>query len=224
MRLLAWFVLVSLVMLGIWIGFGSGLEEHFSLEGSVAWLESSGKWAWAAGFGLLVGDVVLPVPGTVVMSALGWIYGAIVGGLIAAAGSVCAGLMGYGLCRAMGEGVARRLLGDLDFEKGKVLFGRGGAWMVVLSRALPILPEAVACTAGLVRMPFGRFFGALVCGSAPMGFLFAWIGAEGRDAPGWALGFSLLVPAVFWGLARRLIFRSKMADGGKEEIDSLEDR
>lgn len=211
-------------MLGIWLAFGSGWEERFSLEGSVAWLESSGEWAWAAGMGLLVGDIVLPVPGTVVMSALGWIYGAMIGGLLASAGSVFAGLVGYGVCRAMGEGVARRLLGDLDFEKGKVLFGRGGAWMVALSRALPILPEAVACTAGLVRMPFGRFLGSLVCGSVPMGFLFAWIGAEGRDAPGWALGFSLVVPAILWGLARLLIFRTKVVNPEKEEIDSPEDR
>ncbi|MFC7339473.1 TVP38/TMEM64 family protein [Haloferula chungangensis] len=224
MRLLGWFVMVSLVMLGIWLGFGSAWEERFSLSGAVAWLESSGSWAWLAGIGLLVSDVLLPVPGTVVMSALGWIYGPMVGGLFAAMGSICAGLVAYAVCRAMGERVARRILGDLDFDNGRMLFGRGGAWMVALSRALPILPEAIACTAGLVGMPFGRFFGALVCGSVPMGFLFAWIGGEGRDAPGWALGFSLVVPAILWGLARILFFRSKFGDGKKEEIDSPEDR
>jgi membrane protein DedA with SNARE-associated domain len=113
------------------------------------------------------------------------------------------GLCGYGVGRLIGEKAARRLLGDLDFEKGRLLFARGGGWMVALSRALPILPEALSCTAGLVRMPFARFAGALACGSLPIGFLFAWIGAAGRAAPGWSLAFSLLVPAALWAAARR---------------------
>jgi uncharacterized membrane protein YdjX (TVP38/TMEM64 family) len=156
-----------------------------------------------------MGDVVLPIPGTVVMSALGWIYGAMIGGLVAAMGSVSAGVLAYGVCRVMGERTARRLLGDHDYEKGRLLFARGGGWMVALSRALPILPEAVACTAGLVRMPFGRFLVSLVCGSIPVGFLFAWIGAGGREAPAWALVFSLVVPAILWGLARVVASRLK---------------
>jgi membrane protein DedA with SNARE-associated domain len=99
--------------------------------------------------------------------------------------------------------MARRWLGDRDYEKGRLLFERGGGWLVALSRALPILPEVMSCTAGLVRMPFRRFVAALACGSLPMGFLFAFIGAAGRDAPGWALIFSLAVPAILWALARK---------------------
>ena len=75
--------------------------------------------------------------------------------------------------------------------------------MIALSRSLPILPEAISCTAGLVRMPFGRFMASLTCGSLPVGYLFAWIGVAGRDAPGWAFGFSLLAPAVLWLTARK---------------------
>ncbi|MEM9237214.1 MAG: VTT domain-containing protein [Verrucomicrobiota bacterium] len=207
MRLLVWFLSISILMLGIWWLFGGSWEQRFSLEGSVKWLESTGRWAWAAAIGLLVGDVVLPVPGTVIMSALGWIYGPVVGGLLAAVGSFSAGMVAYGLCRLMGERVARRVLGDLDFERGRLLFGKGGGWMVALSRALPILPETVACTAGLVRMPLSRFVPSLACGSLPMGFLFAWIGSSGKAAPGWALGFSLLIPALLWALARLLLAR-----------------
>ena len=57
----------------------------------------------------------------------------------------------------------------------------GGGWVVALSRALPILPEVISCTAGLVRMPFRKFTVALACGSAPMGFLFAAIGRAVGD-------------------------------------------
>jgi uncharacterized membrane protein YdjX (TVP38/TMEM64 family) len=204
MRLVAWFCALSALVLASWLLWGGAWEERFSADGAVAWIRAAGPWAWAAGIGLLAADLLLPVPGTVLMSALGYLYGPLAGGLAAAAGSMLAGLGGYGLGRLVGEKAARRLLGDLDFEKGRLLFARGGGWMVALSRALPILPEALACTAGLVRMPFGRFVAALACGSLPVGFLFAWIGAAGRGAPGWALAFSLLVPALLWLAARRL--------------------
>ncbi len=204
MRLLLWFVALAGVILATWLVWGGAWEERFSLEGSVAAIKAAGPWAWAAGVGLLVADVLVPIPGTVVMSALGLVYGPWIGGLVAAGGSMAAGLAAYGLCRLLGERIARRILGDLDFEKGRLLFARGGGWMVALSRCLPILPEAVACTAGLVRMPFGRFVAALACGSVPVGFLFAAIGAAGRSVPGWALVFSLGAPAVLWVVAGRI--------------------
>lgn len=203
MRLIVFFSGLALLVLATWLVWGGAWEARFTGEGAALWLAGAGSWAWLAGIGLLAADLVLPVPGTVVMSALGYIYGPLAGGLAAAAGSMLAGLCGYGLGRLVGERAARKLLGDLDFEEGRLLFARGGGWLVALSRALPILPEALSCTAGLVRMPFARFLAALACGSLPVGFLFAWIGAAGRGAPGWALAFSLLVPAMLWFVARR---------------------
>ena len=204
MRLLLWFAGLGLTVLMIWMIWGGRWEEQFTFAGSVRWLESAGSWAWAAGILLLAGDLVLPVPGTVVISALGYIYGVWVGGLLAAAGLGTAGLLGYGAGRLFGERFARRWLGDADFEKGKTFFARGGGWAVAISRALPILPEVSSCTAGLVRMPFRRFVVALACGSVPTGFLFAAIGSVGRDAPGWAVGLSLLIPAALWWAVRTI--------------------
>ena len=204
MRLVLWFVAFAALMLGIWMIWGEGWSERFTLAGSVAWLEQAGPWAWAAGIGLLTTDLVLPVPGTVVISALGYIYGTLVGGIIASAGLMAAGLAGYGIGRLCGERFAIRWLGERDHEKGKRLFATGGGWIVALSRALPILPEVISCSAGLMRMPFRRFALALACGSVPMGFLFAAIGRAGRDEPAWTLALSLLVPAVLWLAASRL--------------------
>jgi uncharacterized membrane protein YdjX (TVP38/TMEM64 family) len=204
MRLALWFLALAIIVLGTWAIWGGGLESHFSFAGSVSWLESAGPWAWAAGILLLASDLVLPVPGTVVISALGYVYGMVLGGAVAAAGLMMAGLLGYGGGRLFGEKFARRWLGDRDYEAGRKLFENGGGWVVALSRALPILPEVISCTAGLVRMPFRRFVMALACGSVPMGFLFAAIGRSGHDAPGWAFVLSLAVPAVLWMIAARL--------------------
>ncbi len=203
MRLALWFLILAAMVLGTWAIWGGGWEEQFTFDGSVRWLQKSGPWAWVAGLLLLVGDVVLPVPGTIVISALGLIYGVVIGGLISSAGLILAGLVGYGIGRLFDERFARRWLGEKDYEKGKRLFEKGGGWVVALSRALPILPEVISCTAGLVRMPFGRFVGSLACGSLPMGFLFAAIGKTGREMPSLAFALSLLIPALLWWLAKR---------------------
>ena len=73
MRLALWVVAFALLILAIWWLWGGGWEEQFTLAGSVRWLEGSGRWAWAAGILLLAADLVLPVPGTVVISALGYV-------------------------------------------------------------------------------------------------------------------------------------------------------
>ena len=204
MRLLLWFLLLAGLVLGTWMLWGGRWDRGFTFDGSVKWLEAAGPWAWAAGILLLVGDLVLPVPGTIVISALGFLYGTLIGGCVASAGLVMAGMAGYGAGRLFGEKFARRWLGDGDYEKGRTLFENRGGWVVAMSRALPILPEVISCTAGLVRMPFRQFTLALVCGSVPMGFLFAAVGRAGREAPSWAFALSLLIPAVLWIVAGRM--------------------
>ena len=200
-----WFVALAALVLGAWLIWGGKWDDHFTFAGSVKWLQNAGPWAWAAGISLLISDLALPVPGTVVISALGYVYGTLLGGVIASVGLIAAGVLGYGLGRLCGEKFSRRWLGDGDYDKGARLFAKRGGWVVALSRALPILPEVISCTAGLVRMPFRHFAVALACGSVPMGFLFAAIGKAGHEAPGWAFGLSLLVPALLWLVASRIV-------------------
>ena len=201
MRLLALGVALTVFFLLGWSLFGQGIEDAWNVEVLSGRFEEAKGWAWLAGIGLLLADLLLPIPGTIVMSALGAVYGFWLGGVFASAGSMLAGMFGYGVGRFFNERTARKWLGEKDFERGKRLFAGRGAWVVAMSRALPILPEVLACMAGLLRMPFGKFVLALACGAVPMGFLFAWVGTLGTGSPGWGLAFSLLFPAILWGAA-----------------------
>ena len=98
------------------------MEVAFSSEAAIHWLKGFEKWAWLAAIGLLFLDFILPVPGTAVMSALGYVYGPILGGLIASGGSILAGWFAYGLCRLLGKQAAIRLLGQQDYARGVSLF------------------------------------------------------------------------------------------------------
>lgn len=185
--------------------WGDAMEVAFSIEGAAQWLQGFESWGWAAGVSLLFLDFILPIPGTAVMSALGYVYGPILGGLIASAGSFLAGLFAYGLCRLMGPGVARKLLGEKDYDRGTTLFANVGGWIIVISRWLPLLPEVVACMAGLTRMPFIKFITALACGSIPLGFVFAYIGSTGNQNPPMAIVLSVGIPPMLWLIAQHFL-------------------
>ena len=203
-------ILIVLILASIIVPFaiwGETFDGAFTLEGARAWMEGYGAWAWLAGIGLLIADIVLPVPSTVVMSALGWMYGWWWGGLAAAAGSMLAGIVAYTACRWAGRDVARWLAGEEGLQKAEVIFAKRGGWLVALSRWMPVLPEAIACLAGLSKMRRRVFLPALACGSLPTGFAFAAIGHLGHDQPGWAVGLSCVLPVLLWLAAARWLRR-----------------
>ena len=203
-------VLCGVLLAGCIIPFliwGEALEGALTLQGTRAWMGKFGAGAGLAGVGLLVADILLPIPSTIVMSALGLVYGTLIGGLYAGLGSMLAGLIAYAFCRWFGRPAALRIAGEDGLRQGEAFFEGGGAWLVLSSRWLPILPEAVACLAGLVKMPFRTFVVSLACGSLPMGFAFAAIGAIGQDSPALAITLSIVVPILLWLIARRWLKR-----------------
>jgi uncharacterized membrane protein YdjX (TVP38/TMEM64 family) len=208
MRLLGLFLILALAVLIPFLIWGSGFEQSFSREGAIAWLAGYGRWAGVAGILLLMSDLFLPIPATAVMAALGFVYGPVVGGLIAAFGGFLSGTLAYLLCRWFGRPVAVRLLGPEELANGERLFARVGGWLVALSRWLPVFPEVIACMAGLSRMPPLSFFAALACGAAPLGFAFAAIGHAGVDHPVLAIVLSALAPPLLW-LCVQPYFRAK---------------
>ena len=206
--LFIFFVILALLVIIPFLIWGGAFESAMSLENTVVWLRSAGTWAWAAGIGLLVVDLFLPILGTVVMSALGLVYGWFLGGILSAVGSIGGGLLAYGLARKLGRSAAAWLTGKNGIKEGERLFkGETGGWLVALSRWMPVLPEVITCLAGIAKMPFGRFAAALCTGSIPMGFVFAWIGHTGQDQPLLALGLSAALPPLIWG-AFRLFYGS----------------
>jgi uncharacterized membrane protein YdjX (TVP38/TMEM64 family) len=203
-------VLTLIILSGIIVPFliwGARFDAAFSLEGARAWMEGYGRWAWAAGILLLIADIALPVPSTVVMSALGWMYGWWLGGLISAAGSMLSGIIAYAACRWIGRGAARWIAGEEGLRRGEEIFEKRGGWLVALSRWMPVMPEAVACLAGLSRMRLSVFLPALACGSVPTGFVFAVIGHMGQKDPLWAILLSCIVPVALWLGAARVLRR-----------------
>ena len=202
MRLLRLFLVLAVLVIVPFLIWGDFFFNLFEPQETEVWFSDLGKsWAWLAGIGLLVSDLFLPIPGTVVMSALGYVYGPWLGGVFSVLGSMLSGLLAYGLCRKMGRRAAERIAGREDLAKGELIFGgAAGGWIVALSRWLPVMPEVIACLAGMARMPWRQFSLALACGSIPLGFTFASIGKWAHESPGLALLLSAGLPPLLWAI------------------------
>jgi uncharacterized membrane protein YdjX (TVP38/TMEM64 family) len=206
MRLLRIFLILTALVLIPFFLWGGKLMALFDGESARAWILSWGKLGGLAVMGLLVADLFLPIPATGVMSAAGYIYGPVLGGLLSVTGSFASGMLAYWLCRSFGRRAAERLAGAAGLAQNESLFRRGGPWLVALSRWLPVFPEVIACLAGLARMKLRTFTVALLCGTLPMGFTYAAVGALFSTEPAWAMGLSVALPVLLW-----LIFRPFLA-------------
>lgn len=171
-------------------------------------LQRYGSWAWALGIALIWADLLLPIPQTAVIAALGIIYGSLIGGLLGSLGLITGGLLGYGLMLTAARRFAQRLAGPRSLQKMESLFDRGGAWAIVLTRSLPYsVPEAMVFLAGLAGMPMRKFTAALTIGSVPTAFAFAAIGAGWADQPILALAVSYVLPILLLPIALYLMRR-----------------
>jgi uncharacterized membrane protein YdjX (TVP38/TMEM64 family) len=65
------------------------------------------RWAWALGIGGIWADLVLPVPQTAVIAALGIVYGTVGGGVLGSVGLITAGLLGYALAAGTAADLSR---------------------------------------------------------------------------------------------------------------------
>lgn len=210
MRLRLTIACVAISTIPACAGSGPQLDE---IDRALVALEHRSTWAWALGIGLIIADLVLPVPQTAIIAALGIIYGPVLGGLIGAAGLVGAGAVAFGLMRTPARRVCLRVFGQRSMDKIAAWGDNVLPWAVVLTRSLPYsLPEAVTCVAGLSGMRRSTFFASLTVGSLPVAAGFALLGATWSDRPALALGASYLLPITFMPIAmlimRRLAARS----------------
>ncbi len=131
----------------------------------------------AVGVGLLVADVVLPVPSSGVMIAQGAAFGFLYGSLLSLAGGTGATLVGYYLGRRS-RGLVNRLVPVEQQVRGADLLERHGMWAIVVTRPVPMLAETVAILAGTsTSMPWWKVTAAGALGNLVPAVAYAAAGA-----------------------------------------------
>ncbi|HWP52898.1 MAG TPA: VTT domain-containing protein [Pyrinomonadaceae bacterium] len=167
------------------------------------WMQHGGVLAASLGVALLIADVLLPVPSSLVMVAHGALFGVVGGTLLSLLGSLGAALFGFAIGRRGGP-LLERLVRPAERERANRILARWGGLAVVVSRPIPILAETVAIMAGTSSLGWGRMTVAALVGSLPPALLYALTGATVANFESTSLMFGvvLLVTGSFWLIGR----------------------
>jgi uncharacterized membrane protein YdjX (TVP38/TMEM64 family) len=167
------------------------------------WMKHGGLVAACLGVGLLIADVLLPVPSSLVMVAHGALFGVAVGTSLSLLGSVGAALFGFALGRR-GDKLLQRLLTADERARADYMLQRWGALAVIVTRPVPLLAETVAIMAGASSLGWGHMTLAALAGSLPPALLYALTGAAVANFQRSTLMFGvvLLVAGLFWLIGR----------------------
>lgn len=150
---------------------------------------------------LLFADLFIAVPTLTVTILSGYFLGHTYGAVSALSGVLLAGVCGYALSRYYGD----TILGFLVKEEEKrnemiTTFQEHGFMMILLSRAMPILPEVTACLSGMTRMNFSKFLLAWVMSSVPYILIASYAGSISTiENPKPAIFTAIAISLLLWG-------------------------
>jgi len=166
------------------------------------WLSANDEQALAFGMtgaALLVSDVLLPIPSSIVGTLLGARLGFMAGFTWAFAGLMLGSTIGY----ASGRWLLAPLQANAPAEPTLAL--------LFISRPVPIIAEALVVTAGATRIGFARSM--LACAAGNFAYAAALSASGATFIPtGWAtpaLALALVVPAGGWWLWHRFGYQQQ---------------
>jgi len=176
------------------------------------WLTAGNVSSSLLGIGLLIADVLLPVPSTIVMTALGTIHGMLIGTLLSLIGNLGAAAFGFWLGRRS-DGVFDRFLSEDDRIAASSFFHDWGEVGIILSRPIPILAESVAILAGsspVISWP--KLIGCSLLGAFPASLIYAWAGAQAMTLQSglFVFGGVILLTAIFLMISKFYYYRQKL--------------
>jgi uncharacterized membrane protein YdjX (TVP38/TMEM64 family) len=179
-------------------------------------VEQGGIAGMAISIALLIADVFLPIPSSLIMIANGAVYGPWLGAAISLLGGVGATAAGYLIGRG-GEKAALRWVSAEELAIARRFFEKWGPLAVVISRPVPLLSETVAVMAGLSGWGWGRTLLSAVAGILPVAIIYAVSGAFASNFnQGLLTVLTVLgMGGISWGVGKLLNSSAKKSTQGQ---------
>lgn len=160
---------------------------------------------WVVGLvvaGLLFADLFIAIPNLTVCILSGYFLGFELGAFFNIVGVSSAGITGHLLSRSVGRRFLEKIVRDpAKVKEMEDVFRRHGFVMILISWALPILPEATACLSGFTRMPFWKFLSAWALSAYPYVSIAAYAGSVSTISnPKPAIYAAIALTVFFWVL------------------------
>jgi uncharacterized membrane protein YdjX (TVP38/TMEM64 family) len=180
------------------------LSGTLTLEEIRSWLASAHDiapaYVAALVIVLLFADLFVAMPTLTIAILAGYFLGPWAGAAAAATGMLSAGIAGYALSRRYGTALLARIYRDeRKLDEMCAVFSESGLFVLLICRALPILPEVSCCLAGATRMPFARFLAGFAVGTVPFAAIASYAGSvSSLDNPLPAILVFVALPGSLW--------------------------
>jgi uncharacterized membrane protein YdjX (TVP38/TMEM64 family) len=188
-----WVLVVALVLVPFLL-----FEDWFNaLALQIASGTTPRRAAAALAGGLLMFDVFLPVPSSLVSAAAGLVLGFWPATALIWTSMTLGCLLGYGFGRSA-AGAARRFVGEPGLARATRLATEYGNYAIAICRPVPVLAEASIIVAGLVGAPLTRFLPVVLWSNLGIAVVYAAIGAFAMRVQSFLLAFlgAILVPGL----------------------------
>lgn len=168
---------------------------------------NEGGWIAAIiGGGLLLVDVFIPIPSSVIMIAHGAIFGIPGGFLLSFFASVGGAMIGWWVGNR-GSKWMDRVVSPSEKAQAYAFIERYGLLAIIISRLIPIIAETVAIMSGTTHLGWKKVLLATSIGAIPPALIYAIAGEATDDfASGFLVTAAVIILAgVAWFVGKRFV-------------------
>ncbi|MFT4600135.1 MAG: putative membrane protein YdjX (TVP38/TMEM64 family) [Arenicella sp.] len=171
--------------------------------------EKGGIVAALGGLILLILDIFLPIPGSLIMIGNGALFGVGLGMILSMTGGIIATMIGFGIGKK-----CNRLIDKIISEKEKAtaekLMKKWGMFAIIITRPVPLLSETVAIIAGTTSFGWKKIVLGSILGYLPGCLIYSLVGSSTIGIENSSYSFLIVVgiAGVFWVFGK-LLTRNK---------------
>lgn len=184
-------------------------ETSFVKYGEMAlkWAGENSLYVSLVVISALTLDVFLPVPNgltnTLAGISLGWAKASFVVWLGLNTGAI----LGYFVGRFAGRPIAKKIVGDKDLSKAEESAKNIDTLGLILARPVPAFAELSTLAAGMIKMPFKKFFYVIVITNIGVAIIFSGLGAAALSNESSTIAFFgvAILPAILYTFYKKYI-------------------
>ena len=151
---------------------------------------------------ILLSDILLPVPSSIVMYTNGFVLGILPGTMVSITSLMLGSLFGYYLGKI--SSVGRKAVSNHYVNN---LLAKYGALSILITRGVPVLSESTCFLYGYNRMPLKKYLLFNLLGYVPLSLLYAITGSIGYEQNTFLMSFgiSVILSFLIWLWGKKLL-------------------
>ncbi len=179
-----------------------------------------GIWSYPIFIILLLLTIPLPIPSTPVVLGGGYIYGTILGSILALIAVIIGSTISFYLVRVYGRPLLERLVDQHHIEHFNHIFKKKGPLTAFISYVIPVFPsDCVSLILGLSKIKYRTFLMIVILGHIPRFLIINSLGEDLFIGITWKTILILLSATLLIVIA---IFREKLKKFLFKELKELE--